>query len=139
MQLFYGRPSDSDIVAYIEELVVLLLERCLGMVEYGFTIGSSWVVVARYNARVDGFTGADERPGRIPPNTNISSASWHSYLEYNSRWDQLTEAVKARIRARLPFQRVPGYEPGIGQGGWILDKTYSRGGVSLERGLYGAS
>lgn len=139
MQLFYGRPSDGEIDAYIKELVILLLARCLGMVEYGFIRNGGWVVVTRYVVRSDGFSGADERSGRIPPNVTISGATWHSYLEYNLRWDQLTETERARIQVTLPFQRKPGHEPGIGLGGWVLDKTYSRAGVGLERGVYRAS
>ena len=139
MQLFYSRPSDGEIEAYIKELVILLLSRCLGMVEYGFNRNGGWVVVTRYVVRTDGFSGADERSGHIPPNENIAGATWHSYLEYNLRWDQLTENERARISLTLPFQRVPGHEPSIGLGGWVLDKTYSRAGVSFERGVYRAS
>ena len=138
MQLFYRQLSDSEIDAYIDELIILLLARCLGMVEYGYTRNGGWVVVTRYKVRNDGISGADERPGRIPVGADLSGATWHSYLEYNQRWNQLTNQERSQISASLPFQRVTGTEPGIGPGGWILDKTYSRNGVSIDRGVYQA-
>ena len=137
MQLFYSEPSNEDIDAYLEELVILMVNRCLKMVEYGFRRGSNWVIVTRYTARFDGFSLTDDRSGRVPAGVNIAGAPFHSYLEYNARWwQELTEEQRQQITALLPFSRTSGTEPGIGSGGWTLDKSYSRNGVSLERGVY---
>jgi len=139
MQFFYGKPSDADIDKYIEELIILLINRCLKMVEYGFIRGNNWVVVARYIARFDGFSITDERSGRIPADANISGASWHSYLEYNEYyWWTLSEVQRQQISSALPFQRTSGTEPGISSGGWTMDRTYSKNSVSLSRGVYRA-
>ena len=138
MQLFYGEPSDEDIEKYIEELVILLVNRCLKMVEYGFRRGSNWVVVARYTMRFDGFSIVDDRSGRIPANADVNGAWWLSYLEYNDYWSTLSEEQRQQVRRLLPFQRTPGNEPGIGPGGWTIDRTYSKNSVSLTRGVYRA-
>ncbi len=139
MQFFYGKPSDIDIEKYIEELIILLINRCLKMVEYGFARGNDWVVVTRYVARFDGISITDERSGRIPAGADISGASWLSYLEYNDYylWT-LSEAQRQQISSKLPFQRTSGAEPGTSSGGWIMDRTYSKNGVSLSRGVYRA-
>ena len=108
MQLFYGKPSDDNIEAYIEELVILLVNKCLKMVEYGFKRGDSWVVVARYTVQSDGTSLTDDRSGRVPAGANTSSALWHSFLEYNGAWFSLSENERQRIRNSLPFQRTDG-------------------------------
>ena len=108
MQLFYGKPSDDNIEAYIEELVILLVNKCLNMVEYGFKRGDSWVVVARYTVQSDGTSVTDDRSGRVPADANTSSALWHSFLEYNGTWFSLSENERQRIRNSLPFQRTDG-------------------------------
>ena len=136
MQLFYGKPSDEDIEKFIEELAILLVNRCLKMVEYGFRREGNWVVVARYTVRTDGLSLADDRSGRVPADANITGASWYSFLEYNDHWLALSENQRQQIKSLLPFQRTPGTEPGIGPGGWIIDRTYSKNSVSLERGVY---
>ena len=139
MQLFYGKPSDGDIDEFIEELVILMLYRCLKMVEYGFMRGDNWVVVTRYTARFDGYSLTDERSGRVPAGVNTNGASWHSYLELNDRWwREISDEERRKIKELLPFERTAGTEPGIGLGSWTLDKTYSRNGVSLERGVFGS-
>jgi len=139
MQFFYGKPSDMDIEKFIEELVILLINRCLKMVEYGFKRGNNWVVVARYVARFDGFSITDERSGRIPAGADVSMASWHSYLECNDYyWRTLSEAQRQQISSTLPFQRTSGTEPDISSGGWTTDRTYAKNGVSLSRGVYRA-
>lgn len=139
MQLFYGEPSDEDIEMYIEELVILLVNRCLKMVEYGFRRGSNWAVVARYTVRFDGFSIVDDRSGRVPADAYVTGASWHSYLEYNDYyWRELSENQRQQIKRLLPFQRTSGTEPGTGLGGWTIDRTYSKNSVSLSRGVYRA-
>lgn len=136
MQLFYGKPSDGNIEAYIEELVILLVNKALKMVEYGFKKGDSWVVVVRYTVRSDGTSVADDRSGRVPAGANVSGASWHSFLEYSGIWFSLGESERQRIHNTLPFQRTHGNEPSFGPGGWSFNRTYSRNGTSLERGVY---
>ena len=138
MQLFYGRPSDENIKAYIDELVLLLVNKCLKMVEYGFKRGDGWVVVVRYTVRSDGISVADDRSGRVPAGANISGASWQSFLDYSNTWSNLSQSERQKIRNSLPFQRTDGNEPNFGPGGWSFDKTYSRNGTALNRSVYSA-
>ena len=103
MQLFYGKPSDDNIEAYIEELVILLVNKCLKMVEYGFKRGGSWVVVARYTVQSDGTSVTDDRSGRVPAGANTSSALWHSFLV---RWTPSLRQPEGQIkRVSHPYAR----------------------------------
>lgn len=138
MQLFYGKPSDEMIDKYIEELIILMINRCLKMVEYGFKRGSNWVVVMRYTASFASLSGVDDHSGRMPPGADINGAQWYSFLEYNDNWWALSDSQRQQIKNSLPFQRTDGNEPGINWGGWTMDRTYSRNGVSLSRGVYRA-
>lgn len=137
MQLFYGQPSDEDIDKYLTELIILMVNRCLKMVKYGFKSGDNWAVATSYTARFDGLSLEDERSGRIRSRGNIVGASWYSYLEHNDRWfEELSEEERQRIIKLIPIKRTSGSDPGIGSGSWTSDKTYSRNGVSLERSSY---
>ncbi len=136
MQLFYRQPPDSWIDAYITEVVVLLVNHVLEYVEYGFKRGNDWVVATKYTAR-SVLTGiADDKSGRIPPDANVSGASWASFLTYSDRWWQLPQAERDKISGQLPFQRTNGTEPSTINGSWTLDKSYSRNGIALDRGVY---
>ena len=138
MQLFYNKPLNEAIDSYIEELVILLVNRCLKMVEYGFRRGDSWVVVIRYTVRSGGASIADDRSGRVPAGANVSGASWHSFLEHSDTWSNLSESQRKQIRDSLPFRRTTGTEPIVGLGWWTPDKAYYRNGIALERGVYSA-
>ncbi len=136
MQLFYGQPSDAWIDAYVTEVVVLLVNHALGYIEYGFKRGINWVVATKYTARSVQTGVADDKSGRIPPDANVSGASWTSFLTYSDRWGQLTQAERDKISSQLPFQRTAGTEPSTANGSWALDKSYSRNGIALDRGIY---
>lgn len=136
MQLFYGKPSDEEIEAFKEELVVLLVNKCLKMVEYGFNRDNKWIIVIRYTISSYGMLLEDDRSGRIPPGADISGASWLSFLEHNDSWHSISDIERERIQELLPFQRTEGTEPGFDPGGWTSDKTYYRNGTALERGVY---
>lgn len=135
MQRFYGYPPDDHIDAYIEELVILVVNRCLKLVEYGFKRGDQWAGIASRYVVGSAAGGVDERSGRIPAGGDIRGAAWHSYLEYNDRWWQLTAEGRNRITASLPITRTPGEEPRVSEA-WVLDRGYARNGVSLQRGVF---
>lgn len=138
MQLFYGKPSDSQIADFITEAVVLLLNGYLEKVTYGFKRDDQWVVALRYNAHTSGVLLADDRAGRVVPGMNISGASWCSFLEHSLAFLLLSDADQQRIEDQLPLKRTVADEPGV-SGSWASDKSYSSGGVSLQRQMYSQS
>lgn len=138
MQLFYGKPSDSRIADFITEAVVLLLNGYLATVTYGFKRDGQWVVALRYNAHTSGVLFADERAGRVTPGVNISGATWYSFLDYSLAYFLASDAERQRIKEMLPLSRSSGEEPSVG-GSWTSDRSYSSGGVSLQRQMYSQS
>jgi len=135
MQRLHGEPSDARIDAYVEELITLLTGGYLGSVTYGFKRAGDWVVALRYQVNSDGTTSAvDDRPGRVPLG-DTGDATFGSFLIHSLKWLLLTGEERRQIERVLPFSRTHGDEPG---GGWNHGaKTYSRDGVSLNRGAIG--
>ena len=134
MQRFYGEPLDNWINAFEKEVIEFLKAGFLDIVAYGFRSNGYWIEPTLiYTARdLKGITVSDNDPGRVRPGAQTAGASFHSYLTYNSTWNQLTSQEQEEFAKRLPFQRTAGAEPAI-NGFWCRDLTYSAGGRALDR------
>lgn len=134
LQRFYGKPSDSSIADYEEEVIALLKAGYLGTVTYGFKREGEWIEPAlRYTALdLAGLSANDDDPGKVRPGADISGATFYSYLTYSSAWDKLTTDEQDQFKKGLPFYRGGASEPGIS--GYLQDdRTYSSGGRALSR------
>lgn len=134
IQRLYGAPSDSWILKYETELIEILAAGYLGKLVYGFRRHGYWIVpTLRYTSQ-DIFRGSvvNDDPGKIRAGADISEASFHSHLIYNSTWNSLNAEQKTEFGKRLPFQRTSGQEPGT-NGYFDADRTYSAGGRALDR------
>ena len=134
MQRFYDEPPDNWIDAFELEVVEFLKEGLLDTVAYGFRRNGSWIEPTLFYTARDlmGVTANDDDPGRVRPGAQTSGASFHSYLTYNSAWNQLTWQQQEEFARGPPFQRTAGSEPGI-SAYWSTDRTYSSGGRALDR------
>ncbi len=135
LQRLYGKPCDSEILGYETELIELIKAGCLDTVFYGFRREGKWIEpTLRYSAKdLAGGTSADDDPGKIRPNADITNATFYSYLTYSSRWNNLSPSEQSAIKNRVPLQRGYADEPVVN--GYMLDdKTYSAGGRALSRG-----
>ena len=134
MQRFYGEPPDNWIDAFEAEAIEFLKGGILDTVAYGFRRNGDWIEPTLiYTSRdLMGIAANDDDPGRVRPSAQIGGASFHSYLTYNSTWNQLTGEQQEELARRLPFQRTVGAEPGV-SGYWSRDLTYSAGGRALDR------
>lgn len=131
MKALYGEPSAEAIDAYETEFVELLVKGYLRTMEYGFKRDSNRVVTLRYTARPG--RGEPDRAGSVYATADTDGASFFSFLDYTSAWDNLTGTEKAAFKATLSFQRTPGNAPGNGNGYWVTDKAYNAAGVSASR------
>lgn len=132
--MFYGKPSDEQIEAYIVELTELLIGGHLASVDYGFRRSDGWVVALSYTVRADGTIATDDRAGRVPVGGDVSNASWYSYLRYSSKWWEETQAQRDHIIASIPLSRGTSDEPEVGSGNvWVSDKVYTSNGTSFTR------
>ena len=133
-QRFYGSPSNEWIDKYEAELTVLLKHDAVDEVVYGFKRNDLWTMAsARYVALPGGSIQADDDPGRIRPNLDVSGASFTSFLTYSSRWSSLTAIEQAMIERELPFKRTTDNTPGLESGRWVDDRNYVAGGRGLGR------
>ena len=128
------RPPDNWIDAFEIEVIEFLKEGLLDNVAYGFRKNGYWIEPTLvYTSRdLVGIAANDDDPGRVRPNAQISGASFHSYLTYNSAWNRLTRDQQENFAKRLPFQRIVGTEPSV-SGYWSRDLTYSAAGRALDR------
>jgi hypothetical protein len=134
LQRLYGSPCDTDIANYEAEITELLKEGYLGTVTYGYRRDGKWIEpTLRYTARdLAGSAANDDDPGRIRPGTDISGASFYSYLTYSAAWNNEPATTQESFYKRLPFRRSGAPEPGV-NGHLIDDRTYSSGGRALNR------
>jgi hypothetical protein len=133
-QRFYGAPNDGLIDRYEGELAGLLKHDAVDNVVYGFQRNALWTPASvRYRAIPGGALIADDDPGKIRPGIDIGGASFTSFLSYSSKWWDLTQAERDRIRDGLPLKRPTGSEPNLESGAWSDDLSYSAGGRGLGR------
>jgi len=134
MHRLYGAPSREDIAEYEEEMVQLLKADYLKKVKYGFQRGDYWIepTLEYTSADAFGLVYDDDDPGRVPRGKDISGAKFHSFLEYNSKWSNLSETERQTFKNGLPFYRSTGEDAGC-SGYFSSDKNYVSGGRSLSR------
>lgn len=134
MHRLYGAPSIERVNQFEQELVAFLHHGYLDTVTYGFKRDGEWIEPSvRYVASEITTQGLDDDPGRVKPGHNVAGASFSSYLTYSSSWDRLTATEKSSFESALPLQRTGAPEPGVANGFFQNDKTYSAGGISLGR------
>ena len=134
MQRLYGSPRDLEIASYETEVVELLKAGYLGKVTYGFWRDGSWIEpTLRYTAQdLAGIAANNDDPGRVRGGADISNSTFHSYLTYSAKWDQLTADDRTSFKRTLPYFRSGASEPGV-NGYFSPDLVYSAGGQALNR------
>jgi hypothetical protein len=133
VQRLYGEPSTQRILDFEKEITTLLKAGYLDTVTYGFQREGNWIEpTLRYTAAELSGSGADDSPGRIRPNADVTGARFASYLTYNAAWDRASQSERDAVEKDLPFSRGGAPEPGV-SGYMTSDRSYSSGGRSLNR------
>lgn len=133
VQRLYGEPSTKRILDFEQEVITLLKAGYLGSVTYGFKRDENWIEpTLKYTAAELSVDGADDSPGRVRPNADISGARFASYLTYNTAWDLASQSEREAVEKDLPFNRGGAPEPGV-IGYMTSDHSYSSGGRTLNR------
>lgn len=130
---YYGKPSESQIRDYAEELAQYLNEGYIEEYEFGFEKNGTRIVSWRYRVDSNGNLTTDDRPGKIPPYVDISGAVLFNFLTQNSRYFNLTSGERERFKAGLPVKRTSGEPPVDGSGYWICDRNYYSSGLGISR------
>ena len=130
----YGRPASDAIPEYETELVEHLVNGYVSEYEFGFERDGKRIVSWRYEVKDGDFVGgSDDRPGRIFARADTAGASYYNFLTYSWKWSALSTDEQQAFESTLPFSRRVGSLPDDGSGYWTADRTYTRGGVAIER------
>jgi hypothetical protein len=132
----YGRPSVGSVEAYQGELAALLADRYVEAYEFGFKRNEKRVLSWRYTVGPAGDLQGDSRSGGLVRGVNVADARYFNFLTYNDRWFALTATEQKAIEDTLPIQRTSGLAPGDGNGYWTIERSYSAGGMLMERRVF---
>lgn len=133
---YYGKPPESGIADYAEELAQLVRRGYVDAYEFGFQRSGKRVVTLRYTANESGTLTTDDVAGKVYPHADIVGADFFNHLTYSQKWAALSDDQRRAVEADLPVKRVTGSGPSDGFGSWTTDRTYSTTGVSMSRGTF---
>ncbi len=136
-RVYYGKPDEQNITDYAVEAALLLNEKSLKMVQYGFKRYGNVILSLKYSVSPYN-TLVDDNPGRIPAHENIEGATFFSFLEYSDYFFTLSLTDRETIKSFLPIKRGDGQTPTYSNGYWDGQRTFSSGGVGVERGIFRA-
>jgi hypothetical protein len=132
----YGRPSAGSVQAYQEELTALLAGRFVEAYEFGFKRNEKRMLSWHYTVGPVGDLQGDSRSGGLVRGINVADASYFNFLTHNDRWVALTATEQKAIEDTLPIKRTSGFAPGDGNGYWATERSYTAGGVLMERRVF---
>lgn len=132
---YYDQPSETSILEYQEELVVMLAHGFVSAYEFGFEQNERRVVCWQYtvNSCGDLVGGADDFSGGIYARADISRSRYFNFMTYSQSWADLASSDQSAVLAQHVVRRDTGNLPLDGYGYWETDRTYGSGGVLLER------
>jgi hypothetical protein len=134
--LLYGVPSESSLVDYCDELEELLVGNYVFQYDFGFKRAGRLVWSMRYIVGPDGALTSASLAGGVPVGIDVAGARYFNFVSYSVAWSLLSSSQKAAIEQRLPFQRTDGTLPDDTYGTWTKDRTYTAGGVALDRSVF---
>jgi hypothetical protein len=134
--LIYGVPSADSLEAYCAELEELLVGNYVSRYDFGFKRDGRVVWAMRYVVGPDGTLTSTGPAGGVPTGIDVTGAQYFNFMSYSTAWSGLTSTQKAVVKERLPFERVDGSLPDDSYGVWTLDRSYTAGGVALDRSLF---
>jgi hypothetical protein len=130
---YYGKPTETRIREYAEELTQFLNAGYLQEYEFGYKKEGKRIVTWRYKVDTNGQLTTDDRPGKIVPYVDITGAVFYNFLTQNAKFFALSTDERARFEAGMPLQRGGGAPPSDGAGYWMSDRNYFSGGCGLNR------
>jgi len=128
----YGDPTEADIAAYNEELVVMLAGEYVTSYEFGYQKGDKRIVSWYYTITAAGDLEGG-RSGGLYAKADTGGASWFNFMTTNYSWAGLSEAGRNAVRAKHGITRLTGDPPSDGSGRWVAARTYVSGGVAVQR------
>lgn len=132
-RLYYGRPTESRIQEYKDELAELLNGGYVKEYEFGFKRDGKRVVCWQYTVKDDGTISTDDRAGKLDSSIDTAGALFYNFLTFSFKWEILQFDERTRIENVLPFRRTDGTLPSDGNGYWTSDRSYSSASIGVTR------
>jgi len=134
--LLYGSPSESMLEKYRTELEELLTGGYVSRYQFGFDRDDQTVWSLRYVVGPDGSLTGTGTGGGVPAGRNVRGATFFNFLTFSNSWSAKSESARQAIEQTLPFIRTAGTLPSEAGGYWTSDRTYTAGGVAIERSVF---
>lgn len=134
--LLYGSPSESMLEKYRTELEELLSGGYVNRYQFGFRRDGQAIWSLRYIVGPDGSLTGTGTGGGVPASRNILGAEFFNFLTFSDSWHGKSQSARQAVEQTLPFIRAAGTLPGEAGGYWTTDRTYTAGGVALERSVF---
>ncbi|MDQ1246385.1 MAG: hypothetical protein QG597_753 [Actinomycetota bacterium] len=135
-RLLYEEPSEAFLDDYLTEMEELLTGGYVSQYQFGFQRNGQTVWSLRYTVGPDGDLTSAGAAGGVPARHNVSGADYFNFLTFSPSWLQLSPADRKAIEEMLPFTRKPGFLPGTANGSWTADRTYTAGGIAVQRSVF---
>jgi hypothetical protein len=134
--MIYGSPTESMLESYRIELEEMLVGGYLREYQFGYKRNDFTVWALRYVVEPGGLLSVSSAAGGVPSRIDVAGAQYFNFMTYSDAWFALTEAQRAVVRARSGIVRTPGTLPGTGTGYWATDRSFTAGGVALQRTVF---
>jgi hypothetical protein len=134
--LLYGSPTESWLEKYRAELEELLSGGYVDRYQFGFKRSERAVWSLRYVVGPDGALTGTGTAGGVPVGEYTTGATFFNFLTFSDSWSLLGASGRQAVEQRLPFIRADGKLPSEAGGYWTRDRTYTAGGVALERSVF---
>lgn len=134
--MIYGSPTESMLESYRIELEEMLVGNYLREYQFGYKRNGVTVWALRYVVEPGGLLSTSSAAGGVPARIDVSGAQYFNFMTYSDTWFSLTEAQREAVRAKSGIVRTPGILPGTGNGYWSTDRSFTAGGVALQRTVF---
>lgn len=128
--------AESSLEDYRTELEELLTGGYVARYQFGFSLNDALVWSMRYAVGPDGSLAPTGTAGGVPAGIDVTGATFFNFLTFSDSWSGLSPITRKVIESGLPFIRAEGTLPSEPGGYWASDRTYTAGGVALERTVF---
>lgn len=129
----YSKPSESDVLEFQQELIVILAGKYVSKYEFGFKTSDDKRIVSWLYEVTSAGDLAGGLSGGLHANADISKGKWFNFLSRSGDWSKLSDKQQEAVNAQHRINRVVGEPPSDGSGQWVSDRAYVSGGVAIVR------
>lgn len=134
--MIYRSPSEAMLEPYRIELEEMLVGGYLREYQFGFQRGGVTVWALRYVVEPGGLLSTSSVAGGVPARIDVTGAQFFNFMTYSDAWFALTDAQRSAVQAKSGIVRTTGSLPGSGSGYWATDRSYTAGGLTVQRTVF---